>query len=38
MLNKKNVKELIRRIETEQGMVIKNKDEICKSPPVNAET
>ena len=30
VLNKKKVKELIRQIETEQGMVIKNKDEILK--------
>ncbi len=28
VLSKKKVKELIRQIETEQGMVIKNKDEI----------
>ena len=30
VLNKKKVKELIRQIETEQGMVITNKDEILK--------
>ena len=30
VLNKKKVRELIRRIETEQGLVIKNKDEILK--------
>ncbi len=30
VLNKKKVKELIRQIETEQGMVIKNKEEILK--------
>ena len=35
--NKKKVNELIRRVETDQGMVIKNKDEIRKSPPVRAE-
>ena len=30
VLTKKKVRELIRQIETEQGMVIKNKDEILK--------
>jgi predicted nucleic acid-binding protein len=30
VLTKKKVKQLIRRIETEQGMVIKNKEEILK--------
>jgi predicted nucleic acid-binding protein len=30
VLTKKKVKQLIRQIETEQGMVIKNKDEILK--------
>ena len=30
LLTKKKVRELIRQIETEQGMVIKNKDEILK--------
>lgn len=30
VLNKKKVNELIRRVETEQGMVIKDKDEIVK--------
>ena len=37
VLNKKKVNELIRRVETEQGRVIKNMDEIRKSPPVRAE-
>ena len=30
VLTKKQVRELLRQIETEQGMVIKNKDEIFK--------
>jgi len=30
VLTKKKVRDLIRQIETEQGMVIKNKDEILK--------